>query len=177
VSAPRLLRTLLVAALCLGALALSACGSDKHLIPGTDATQITKSLDALQASIKAAKCDNVGTDLGNVSRAVANLPTSVDADLRNRLKRGVASLQSRALTACEAVNTITETTPAVTTQQTPTETVAPEPTTPEPTTPEPTNPEPTTPTPTETTPETRGPGNDPGNGGADDGTGGGVSPG
>jgi len=170
-SARKLLPLLL--ALVLGAAAaagLVACGKSDHLIPSSDASTLDKQLSALKDSVDQGKCDSVGDDLQRLDTAVANLPKSVDAELRKRLRNGVTNLSARAPGACQAVDTVVITTPEVTTQtdpEIPTNTEpAPDPD-PEPTT----TTEPPPPDPTPTTPE---PEPDPTPTPPDDGTSGGA---
>jgi hypothetical protein len=141
------LRLLLAALAGVACAALIACGGKTdHLIPTKNASSLEQQLSAVQSSVDQGDCVTAGSDLGNLTKAVDNLPSSVDAQLRERLTRGVAHLVDIAPDACAAKQTVTETTPAVTTDTTATET-QPEP---EPTPTETTE----TPTTTEAPPET-----------------------
>jgi len=171
-SARKLLPLLL--ALVLGGAAaagLVACGKSDHLIPSSDAATLDKQLSALKESVDQGRCDSVGDDLQRLDSAVANLPKSVDAKLRKRLRDGVANLSVRSPDACQAVDTVVITTPEVTTQTDPEiPTTDPEPAPdPDPTTT--TEPPPPDPTPTPTEPQ---PDPDPTPTPPDDGTSGGA---
>ena len=153
----------LLLALVLGAgaaIGLAACGSSDSLIPSSDASKLERQLASLKKSVDGGECDAADAAVAELTNAVANLPKSVDAKLRDSLHRGVANLAARAPQACLNVDSVTITTPVITTpvepDTTPTEPAPqPEPTTPDttPTTPEPT---PTTPEPTPTTPDPSG---------------------
>lgn len=155
--ARRLLPFLLALVLGAGAaIGLAACGSSDALIPSSDAAKLERQLASLQRSVDGGECDAADAAVAELTNAVANLPKSVDTKLRDSLHRGVANLAVRAPQACLNVDSVTITTPAVTTpvvpDTTPTEPTPPPTTptepTPPPTTPtEPTPPEPTTPAP------------------------------
>lgn len=155
----RLLPFLLALALGAGAAAgLVACGSSASLIPSSDAAKLERQLASLQKSVNGGECDAADAAVAELTNAVANLPKSVDTKLRDTLHRGVANLAARAPQACLNVDSVTVTTPVITTpvepDTTPTEpTPTPEPTTPDTTPTEPTpEPTPTTPEPTPTDP-------------------------
>jgi len=120
---------------------LVACGggSSDKLIPASNADQISNDLADLRQAIDAHACDAAQQKLSAVQRGIENLPSSVDARIRRRLRDGLQKLSARVPVDCVA--TTTETTPT-TTETTPTTTET------TPTTTE------TTPTTTETTPPT-----------------------
>ena len=118
---------------------LVACGggSSDKLIPASNADQISNDLAALRQAIDTHACDAAQQKLTAVQQGIENLPSSVDARIRRRLRGGLQKLSARVPVDCVA--TTTETTPT-TTETTPTTTET------TPTTTE------TTPTTTETTP-------------------------
>jgi hypothetical protein len=124
---------------------LVACGggSSDKLIPASSADQIKNDLADLRQAIGEHACDAAQQKLSQVKQEIDNLPASVDARLRRRLRTGVATLSARVPVDCQQPAT-TETTPT-TTETTPTTTET------TPTTTE------TTPTTTETTPTTTTP--------------------
>jgi len=119
---------------------LVACGggSSDKLIPASNADQISNDLAALRQAIDAHACDAAQQKLTAVQQGIENLPSSVDARIRRRLRGGLQKLSARVPVDCVATTT-TDTTPT-TTETTPTTTET------TPTTTE------TTPTTTETTP-------------------------
>jgi hypothetical protein len=162
----------LAACLAVVAMPLAGCGEKEPGIGKRDASELNRLLRKVQsASDDPQRCDDLAAYIDDVRVKVRELPSKVDADVRESLSNGVKNLAASAQAQCENTQTTpTETTP---TETTPTETVppvttetAPPPTTP-PTTPPPTTPPPTTPPPTNippvpTTPGTGGTG--PGNG-------------
>jgi hypothetical protein len=127
--------------------ALIACGggSSDKLIPASSADQISGDLADLRQAIDQHACQAAQQKLSQVTQEIQNLPSSVDARLRRRLRAGVTKLSARVPVDCVA--TTTETTPT-TTETTPTTTE----TTPTTTETTPTTTETTPPTTTETTP-------------------------
>ena len=134
----------------LGVLAavLVACGggaSDK-LIPASNADQISSDLADLRQAIDNHDCSAAQQKLTAVEQSIQNLPTTVDARIRRRLRVGLAKLSPRVQIDCVQTTT-TQTTPT-TTETTPTTTE----TTPTTTQTTPTTTETTPPTTTQTTP-------------------------
>ena len=119
---------------------LVACGggSSDKLIPASNADQISNDLADLRQAIDAHACDAAQQKLTAVQQSIENLPSSVDARIRRRLRGGLQKLSARVPVDCVATTT-TDTTPT-TAETTPTTTET------TPTTTE------TTPTTTETTP-------------------------
>jgi hypothetical protein len=130
------------------AAALVACGSGSSdkLIPATNADQISNDLADLRQAIDDHDCSAAQQKLSAVEQGIQNLPTSVDARIRRRLRAGVTKLSARVPVDCVQTTT-TDTTPT-TTETTPTTTE----TTPTTTETTPTTTETTPPTTTETTP-------------------------
>lgn len=151
-SAAIVLRIVLAAALGVACAALVACGGKRdHLIPATSASSIEQQLSALQADVDQGRCIAIGTVTGQLTKAIDTLPKTVNVDLRKRLTQGVQNLSQIAPSACAAKQTVTQTTPAVTTDTTVTE-PPPETTTQPPPETTPTTPQPP---PETTTTETR----------------------
>jgi hypothetical protein len=162
------------------AVALAGCGGSS-LLDGSTASDLQDSLGKVQSAIDDGRCAQARQAASDGARRVDDLPSSVDAGLRDRLKTGFDELSSRVGTDCESTTTTTQTTE--TTDTTPTDV------TPTATTPTTTPSEPTTTPDTPTTPQVDPPDTgttDPGTGsgpgsGSDDGQGddgsGGVVPG
>jgi hypothetical protein len=167
--------TALAACLAVLAVPLAGCGEEEPGIGKRDANELTRQLRKVQAlSDDPQRCDDLAAAIVVVRAQVRDLPSRVDADVRESLSNGVRNLAASARAQCEdAQTTNTETTP---TETTPTETVPPvttetvPPPTTETTPPPPppsteTTPPPTNIPPVPTTPETggQGPGNGNGN--------------
>ena len=162
----RLLRFLLAAALGAAVSLLVACGQNKGLIPGTDASRMKNDLDQVASATAAGDCQAAESALTRAEADFQALPASVDVRLRRRLADGLALLAQRVPVDC-ANATSTTTTPTTATETTTTETTTTETTTtPTTTTTTPTTTTPTTSTPTTTTttPQNTG-GASPGGGG------------
>jgi hypothetical protein len=103
----RLLSPLL--ALLLGAAAayLVACGDD-NLIPASDASRVQNALDEVEADYRAGKCQAAEAAVAKAKGALLNLPDSVDARLRERLRSGVAKLGERVPATCGQSQTQTQ---------------------------------------------------------------------
>jgi hypothetical protein len=158
-------RSVLLALSC-AAVVTTGCGSDSSLLDGSTADELQTSLASVQDAVDAGECSAARSAARSGLKRVDDLPTSVDAELRDRLETGFQELRSRISSDCETPTTPTETTPATTeTTPTTTEEQAPVETTPEETVPEETTTEETTPEPTTTAPDT-------GDGSSSDGDGG-----
>jgi predicted small secreted protein len=163
--------TALAACLAVTAIPLAGCGNKEPGIGKRDASELTRLLRKVQAaSDDPQRCDELAGRVGAVRAKIRQLPSKVDADVRDSLRNGAKNLAESARAQCQnAQTTPTATTPTQTTPTTTvpprTQTVTPPPTTQ--TTPPPstaTTPPPTTPPPT--TPGTggTGPGTTNGNG-------------
>jgi hypothetical protein len=82
--------------------ALSACGDDSKLIPSGRAAAMEAELDRVAAGLSSGNCDAAQVALSRVQGQIVNLPRSTDPELRARLEQGVANLQQRVPTACQA---------------------------------------------------------------------------
>jgi serine/threonine-protein kinase len=162
----------LAACLAVVAIPLAGCGSKEPGIGKRDASELIRLLHKVQAaSDDPQRCDELAADIADVRAKVRDLPSKVDADVRESLRNGVKNLDDSATAQCEKTKTTpTETTP---TETTPTQTVppvttetAPPPTATTPPPPTATTPPPTNIPPIPTTPGTggTGPGNGNGNG-------------
>jgi hypothetical protein len=132
-------------ALVLGLLAAFAVacgddGDDSKLLGPRSADRIRAALDDIEDRVARGRCDGLGADLDELSSVVVNLPGSVDAGLRRRLREGTQHLRDIAREECEEKRPettetqpeTTETVPPATTETVPpatTETVPPETTT------------------------------------------------
>jgi hypothetical protein len=122
VSRALVLRVVLAAVLGVACAVLVACGGKRdHLIPSTSAASIEAQLSSLQSDVDQGRCIAVGAVTGQLTKAIDTLPKTVNADLRRRLDAGVRNLARIAPGACESKSTVTQTTPAVTTDTTATE--------------------------------------------------------
>jgi hypothetical protein len=165
----RLTALLACLALAFVPLALAGCGDKEPGIPRGDAADLIDLLrKAQEESDDPQRCDELLATVRDIAARVRDLPSNVDADVRDSLTNGVRNLAALSRQQCEEADTetTTTTTPAVPTETLPPPTSATTPPPPTETTPPPpteTTPPPTTPPPT--TPDTggTGPGND-GNG-------------
>lgn len=150
----RTLPIMLAAVLGLGAAGLSACGDRSHLIPLTDANELSDQLDAVDAAVADGKCRSAANAVVRARRVVARMRRDgVDRKLVNRMEAGVANLRVVAGEECSAARTTTTQTDTTPTDTTPTDTTPTDTTTTDTTT-VPTTTTPTTTTPTTTTPTT-----------------------
>jgi hypothetical protein len=168
-------RTSVPLALSCAVVALTGCGGS-NLLDGSTAQDLQQSLTSVSDAVDAGQCSAARKAARTGLQRVGDLPSSVDKDLRARLRTGFEELQDRIGTDCKAETT---------TEETPTTTAAPETTTetapvdpaPETTTTETTTPDGTTTDDTTTTPDD-GSGNGDGNGsggtGSGDGSGSGT---
>lgn len=122
------------------AVVLAGCGSSSSLLDGSTASDLQESLGRVRSAIDEGRCSQARSAARAGAERVDALPSSVDAELRDTLKRGFDELSAKVGTDCETPTT-TETTPTVPTETTTTTTPT----------------EPTTPTETTTTTETTTP--------------------
>ena len=96
-----------LAALVLGAAAayLVACGGDDNLIPPSDASRVENALNEVAADYRAGRCQAAEAALAKARGALLNLPSSVDARLRDRLRAGIANLGERVPATCGQTQT------------------------------------------------------------------------
>jgi len=108
----------LLAAPLLGAAAayLVACGGNDNLIPASDASRVQNALDEVQADYRAGRCQDAEAAVAKAKGALLNLPSSVDARLRDRLEAGVANLGKRVPASCGQSQTQTQETQTQETQ-------------------------------------------------------------
>jgi hypothetical protein len=153
-------RALAAAALGAGAALLVACGSSGGgLIPLADAGPLRADFEEVQRAAAAGNgsCTATEAALAKTELDFRNLPSSVDAGLRERLREGIANQRTLALSKCaqplsQATSTGTTARTTTTPETTPTETTTTPSTSTETT---PTTPPPVT---TPTTPTTPGSG-------------------
>jgi hypothetical protein len=156
-------RTSVPLALSCAAVALTGCGGS-NLLDGSTAQDLQQSLSSVSQAVDAGECSDARKAARTGLQRVSDLPSSVDTELRSRLRTGFEELQDRIATDC---------TPETTTETTPTTTAPPETTTetapvdpaPEETVPDDTTTQDTTPEDPSTTPDD-GSGSGPGNGGS-----------
>lgn len=159
--------TTALAALALGA---AACGGDDEsgrLIPASDAEALSATLQRVEQARAAGSCQEARTLAQEARRQAGELPGSVDAELRRRIRRGISRIFELLPTQCDRPQ---DEEPVTTTEEPVVPEEAPVPTTEEPapvpqTTQAPPAPEPTPTTPAPEVPE------EPADGGADPGTG------
>jgi hypothetical protein len=156
------------AALCLLAL-LAGCGSSDKLIPQSSASAMLDDLAQVRSLSDQGECAKAATQASQLSDKVAELPSSVDSALAQRLRSGVRHLQDVIRTDCQTQPAVTDTGPTETTTTPPTTTTTTPTTTTPPTE---TTPPTTTTTPTTTTPP---PQTTPGDGGGSPAPGGTVT--
>jgi hypothetical protein len=135
---------LVAAALGVASSFLVACGDRNGLLPSSDAAAINSDLDQASSLVDAEECRRAQASVVDAQATAAELPRTVDADLRTTLGDNLQHVLSRIRAQCgkttstQKTNTTPTQTQPTTTQPTTTETV---PTT---TTTEPTQPPPTT---------------------------------
>jgi hypothetical protein len=110
-----------LAALVLGAATafLVACGSSDGRIPSANASSLESALDQVSSDFDAGRCQAAEQAVTSLNGALLNLPDSVDARLRSRLRSGITHLDERVRATCGQTQTTTQQTQ---TQQTQTET-------------------------------------------------------
>jgi hypothetical protein len=86
---------------------LVACGGDGR-IPASDASRVDNALDEVAADFRAGKCQAAEQAVARARGALLNLPDSVDARLRARLRSGVAKLSERVPATCGQAQTQTQ---------------------------------------------------------------------
>ena len=86
---------------------LVACGDDGR-IPASDASRVDNALDEVAADFRAGKCQAAEQAVARARGALLNLPDSVDARLRARLRSGVAKLSERVPATCGQAQTQTQ---------------------------------------------------------------------
>jgi len=129
-----------------GAAALVAC-SDKpqNGVPANAASSLKGQLEDVRGTVDSAKCDRLSRELRSVITRIDALPSTVDAQLRQRLSDGYDTLKKQGLRECNENRADEQTTTTETqTSTTPTTTATPTTTTPK--TPTATTPPTTTPT-------------------------------
>jgi hypothetical protein len=82
------------------ALALGACGSTEGGIPQSDADTLREELGDVANFVERGDCDGVDGQVRQVRAAVAELPNSVDTELRQNLNDGVGVLEGVVETDC-----------------------------------------------------------------------------
>jgi hypothetical protein len=147
-------------ALVLGILVAVAvgCGDRSSLLSSADSVGLKDELSAVQTALDDGNCAEASRAAVRFESAARSLPTSVDAQLRARIREGAADLVAQVPTDCRKRTVTTETT---TVETTPTTTTTTTPTTTTPTT--------TVPTIPSTIPTTPTGGTQPGTGGTGDG--------
>ena len=112
-----------LAALLLGAAAayLVACGNNDNLIPSSDASRVQNALNEIQDDFRAGRCQAAEAAVAKAKGALLNLPSSVDAKLRDRLEAGVNNLSEQVPATCGQAQTQTQETQTQT-QETQTDT-------------------------------------------------------
>lgn len=102
-------------------LLLTGCGGS-NLLDGSTASELQETLNTVRTAIDDGRCEEARSAARVGAERVDALPTSVDAELRRRLKEGFDELATRVRTDCKP-------TPTTTTEPTPTTTEAAPPTT------------------------------------------------
>ncbi len=110
-----------LAALALGVATafLVACGGSDGRIPAGDASRLTSALNRISVAFDAGHCQAAEAAVTRAQSDLVDLPTSVDAKLRERLQAGIRNLRDRIPATCKASQTQTQ--QQTTTQQTTTQ--------------------------------------------------------
>lgn len=160
----------LAPAVVLSSVALAGCGGSS-LLDGNSAEDLQASIARVEQAVRDGRCEQAMSAATEGLKRVEALPSSVDSQLRSRLRQGFRELEQRIPSDCTPREaTTTETTPTTTTE-TPTTTETQPPTTTETTTTETTTTETTPTTPPEPTTDEVPLGDDGSGGTAPDGSG------
>jgi hypothetical protein len=93
----------LTAAALTAAFVISACGSSSGgLIPSATAGELTTDLQDIQQAVEQQDCGLTSLAINNAQTAFDNLPSSVNARLREQLQKGFTQLTISAATACQS---------------------------------------------------------------------------
>jgi hypothetical protein len=111
----RILPPLVALALGVATAFLVACGGEGR-VPASDASRVDNALDDVAANFRAGKCQAAEQAVARARGALLNLPSSVDAGLRDRLRAGVANLSARVPATCGQAQTQTQETQTQTQQ-------------------------------------------------------------
>jgi hypothetical protein len=109
----------LLAALLLGAATalLVSCGGNDGRIPSHNASSLERALQDVQSDFDAGRCDAAQQAVSRLNGALVNLPDSVDARLRSRLRSGITNLDQRVTATCGQAQQQTQTPQQTQTQQ------------------------------------------------------------
>jgi hypothetical protein len=114
----RLLPALMALVLGAATAVLVACGSDGR-IPAGDASSLESALNQVAADFRAGHCTAAAQAVTKAQNELLDLPSSVDAKLRDRLQSGISNLRKRVPATCDQAQTQTqETQPDTTTTDT-----------------------------------------------------------
>jgi hypothetical protein len=100
----RILPSLVALVLGVATAFLVACGGDGR-IPASDASRVDNALDDVAANFRAGRCQAAEQAVARARGALLNLPPSVAARLRDRLRAGVANLGERVPATCGQAQT------------------------------------------------------------------------
>lgn len=115
-------RAILAGALGFAAAFVVACGGGgSGLLSGNQADTLKSQLDQVSSELASGNCSGVSSASDELTNAVANLPNSVNATLRNNLSQGASTVARLARRQCHPAETQThtETTPTTDTATTP----------------------------------------------------------
>jgi len=106
----------MLAALAMGAVTavLVACGGDGR-IPAGDASSLESALRQISTDYRAGRCEAAERAVAKAQNEVLDLPSSVDAKLRDRLQAGISNLGKRVPATCDEQQTQTQETAPPTT--------------------------------------------------------------
>ncbi len=119
------LRALAAGGLGLAVSLLAACGSSSGLLSSSDAGTLSSQIRVVSADANSGNCAQVPRDLSSLAQAFDNLPSSLNASLRDNLQQGVEKVRALALVKCPSATS----TPTTTTTTTSTTSTTPSPTT------------------------------------------------
>jgi hypothetical protein len=107
-------------------LAIAGCGSDDESqgdLPADDAATLLGQLEEVQANLDVGSCFVAADEADNLIADIQDLPSDVDADLREALERGAEQLRDLVEDPdqCERPTTVETTTEEPTTEETETE--------------------------------------------------------
>jgi hypothetical protein len=125
-------RATLALALLLATFAVGACGSeDPELIPQSDASQLSATVDEIGTACEEDDADAVRAAADRANQQVSELPRTVSRDLKSNLRDWIGHIEDRATNDCKGKAEATATATATATEtatETPTETPTESPT-------------------------------------------------
>jgi uncharacterized protein YecT (DUF1311 family) len=110
-------RATLALALLMAAIVLGACGSeDPELIPQSDASQLSATVDEMSTACGEDDADAVRAAADQANQQVSELPRTVNRRLKSNLRAWISHIEDRAASDCKAKEAETPTATATATE-------------------------------------------------------------